>query len=134
MTIGEIMLLGGCLRDVRLWGVYFGSSLLVISLLGPPGRQLVSGQKAGQLFKDDIPAAVPFISHPNLPPPSPSPVFLQRPPGAAGDASGTREDKLQPGSLGYLPCFHLHQQLISHHWRALACQAEDFIRDVLYGL
>lgn len=45
----------------------------------------------------------------------------------------TGEDKLQPQSPGYLLCFHLHQQLISHHWRALACQAEDFIRDVLYG-
>lgn len=45
----------------------------------------------------------------------------------------TGEDKLQPQSPGSLSCFHLHQQLISHHWRALACQTEDFIRDVLYG-
>lgn len=27
-----------------------------------------NGQKAGQLFTDDTPAAIPFISHPNLPP------------------------------------------------------------------
>lgn len=50
-----------------------------------------------------------------------------------GGQDRTGEDKLQPQSPNSLSCFHLHQQLISHHWRALACQAEDFIRDVLYG-
>jgi len=63
---------------------------------------------------------------------SPSPVFLGDLPGLWGQ-DRTGEDKLQPQSLGSVSCFHLHRQLISHHWRALACQAEDFIRDVLYG-
>lgn len=116
--------------DVRLWGVYIGSSGLVISTWT---SACYSGQKAGQVFKDDIPATVPFISHLHLPPRlhllSPTNVS----PGPPGTRQATGEDKLQPQSLGYHPCFHLHQQLISHHWRALACQAEDFIRDVLYG-
>lgn len=63
---------------------------------------------------------------------SPSPVSLGDLPGLWGQ-DRTGEDKLQPQSPGSLSCFHLHQQLISHHWRALARQAEDFIRDVLYG-
>lgn len=65
-------------------------------------------------------------------PSSSSPVFPGDLPRLRGQ-DRTGEDKLQPQSRGYLSCFHLHQQLISHHWRALACQAEDFIRDVLYG-
>lgn len=63
---------------------------------------------------------------------SPSPVSLGHLPQLRGQ-DRTGEDKLQPLSPGSLSCFHLHRQLISHHWRALACQAEDFIRDVLYG-
>lgn len=63
---------------------------------------------------------------------SPSPVSLGHLPQLRG-RDRTGEDKLQPQSPGSLSCFHLHRQLISHHWRALACQAEDFIRDVLYG-
>lgn len=63
---------------------------------------------------------------------SPAPVFLGDLPRLRHDRTG--EDKLWPQRLGFLPCFHLHQQLISHHWRALVCQAEDFIRNVLYGL
>lgn len=118
------------LLDVRLWRVYIGSSGLVISTWT---SACYSGQKAGQVFKDDIPATVPFISHLHLPPRlhllSPTNVS----PGPPGTRQATGEDKLQPQSLSYHPCFHLHQQLISHHWRALARQAEDFIRDVLYG-
>lgn len=63
---------------------------------------------------------------------SPSPVSLGHLPQLWGQ-DRTGEDKLQPPSPGSLSCFHLHRQLISHHWRALACQTEDFIRDVLYG-
>lgn len=136
---------GVCVCDVRAWRVYFWSSALVIGpgvAVQATGRPLVRTVRKQGSFSQMTPL-----------PPSPSsliPTFRPRlrllstssiswgPLGdgggeGGGDASRTGEDKLQPQSLGYLPCFHLHQQLISHHWRALARQAEDFIRDVLYG-
>lgn len=81
-------------------------------------------------YPPNSPLTSPLLSKPATH--SPSPVFLGDLPGLWGQ-DRTGEDKLQPQSPGSLSCFHLHQQLISHHWRALACQAEDFIRDVLYG-
>lgn len=86
---------------------------------GPPQRVFFPPPKYEYLCRPP-PRNPIFISYPNLP------CRLR-----GHDRTG--EDKLQPPRPGYLPCFHLHRQLISHHWRALARQAEDFIRDVLYG-
>lgn len=94
-----------------------------------------------QSLKNDADGPPPHVFSPHLsmntsavPPPT-NPIFISHPnlPCRLRGHDRTGEDKLQPLRPGYLPCFHLHRQLISHHWRALARQAEDFIRDVLYG-
>lgn len=68
-------------------GYIFGHLLSLSARCGGSGNRMsacYNGQKAGQVFTDDTPATIPFISHPNLPPPSPSPVLLQRLLGPAG--------------------------------------------------
>lgn len=66
------------------------------------------------------PALTPtFISSPHLSPPClphpPAP-----PPAGCEDTTGQERINYGHRGPGYLPCFHLHRQLISHHRRELS--------------
>lgn len=139
LTISQILLLMNLDGGVFAWCMSLESIFSVICSRYQPraavqahGRPLViTVRKQGRFSQMTTPPQSLSSLIPTF-----RPISVSCPPPASpgagwGDASRTGEDKLQPQSLGYFPCFHLHQQLISHHWRALARQAEDFIRDVL---
>lgn len=113
LTISQMLLLMDLDAGVFAWCTGVESIFLVICsryqpsvAVEAPGCPLViTVRKQGR------------FSQMTLPPPSPSsliptfrPVSISCPPPASpearwGDASRTGEDKLQPQSLGYLPCF-----------------------------